>query len=299
MINPITFQNLNISGTFNSPTTKNLLVTLLIVIILWLVYLVLRLAITRRCKNLKQRYAWRTRIFYTILFLSVYFIGRVWLDNLTGLFAFLSITAAALTITQKESLMNLTGCALIYWRELFHTGDRIQIGNYFGEVTSIRSFYFHMLEINPNSAGDQTTGKIIKVPNSMVITAPTINLTELFPFVWQEFRVILTPTSDIQTVKTVLIELFDCEVKHYYLESKHYLKKFVRDNFISEQQLRTQGFIKLHQMKPAGFEVIIRYLGLPGQQDDVESRVLEKFRDYLKMAKVADLAFESSSSSSS
>lgn len=291
MINPITFQNTSFPTIVGSDLSRHLFITLGSVAVLWLVYLILRLLINHRCKNLKRRYAWRTRIFYTILFLSIYMVGYIWLNSISDLFTFLSIIAAALTITQKESLMNLIGCALIYWRELFHTGDRIQVGNFYGEVTSIRTFYFHMLECDAKQLGDQTTGKIIKVPNGMVITAPVINFTELFPISWQEFRVILTPDSDIQTVRTILAELFDSEVKHYYLESKHYLKKFVRDNFISEQQLKTQSFLSLHQNEPSGYEVTVRYLSLPTQKDELQSRVIEKFLDYLKIAKIAKVAF--------
>lgn len=291
MINPITFQNISFGNIFATGSSKNLLTTIIIVAILWVFYLVLRLVINQRCKNLKRRYTWRTRAFYSILFLSVYFVGRIWLESLSDLVTLLSIVAAALTITQKESIMNLTGCALIYWRELFRTGDRIQVGSYYGEVTAIRTFYFHMLECDPNKSGDQTSGKIIKVPNSLVITTPVINLTELFPFTWQEFEVIVSADSDVQTASTVLTELIDSEVKHYYLESKHYLKKFVRDNFISEQQLRTQSFIKLHQDEPGGFLIVIRYLALPTQKDELQSKILEKFLDYIKIAKVARLAF--------
>lgn len=291
MVNPASYQNVNLSVFLASNATKNLFSTILIVACLWIIYLILRFAINQRCKNLKRRYTWRTRSFYTILFLSVYFIGKVWLSSIDDLITFLSIIAAALTITQKESLMNLIGCALIYWRELFHTGDRVQVGNYYGEVTAIRTFYFHMLECDPKQSGDQTTGKIIKVPNGLVITAPVINYTELFPFTWQEFSIILTPDSDVQTARSVLTELIDNEIRHYYLESKHYFKKFVQDNFLSEQQLKTQSFIKLHQSDPGGFLILIRYLALPTQQHELESRIIEKFVDYIKISKIANLAF--------
>ena len=291
MINPMSFLDSNIDEILVSGTSKNLFATIALVVVLWVIYLVLRFFINQRCKNLKRRSTWRTRAFYSVLALSIYFVGRIWLDSVDNLFTFLSVIAAALTLTQKESLMNLIGCAFIYWRELFHTGDRIQIGDYYGEVTSIRTFYFHMLECDPKQSGDQTTGKIIKVPNGLVITVPVVNLTELFPFTWQELTVILTPDSDVHTARTVLSELVDREVKHYYLESKHYLKKFVRDNFIAEQQLRTQSFLKLHQDEPGGFEITVRYLALPTQKDELQSRVIEKFLDYIKIAKVAKLSF--------
>lgn len=293
MINPITFQNVNTSVDWQpGAVPKNMVFSIAIVLLLWVIYLIARVVINRRCKNLKLRTSWRARTFYTILFLSFYFLGRIWFDGLQNLLTFLSIIAAALTITQKESLMNLIGCALIYWRELFHTSDRIQIGNFYGEVTAIRTLYFHLLECNPTLSGDQSTGKIIKLPNSMVITTPLTNFSELSPFIWQELTVILSPDSDVETARTVLAEFVDAEVKQYYLESKYYLKKFVRDNFISEQKLSTQSFIRLKQAKPAGIEIAIRYLCLPAERSALESRVLEKFTHYLKISKIASLVFE-------
>jgi small-conductance mechanosensitive channel len=291
MVNPITFQNINFSDTVNNlDFTKNMLLTLVILIAVWVFYLVLRLVIAKRCRNLKKRYTWQTRIFYTFLFISVFLFGRIWFGGLQDLITFLSIIAAALTITQKESLMNLSGCALIYWRELFHTGDRIKVGEYYGEVTSIRTFYFQMLECNPNASGDQTTGRIVKVPNGLVITAPLINFSEMIPFIWQEFSIIVTPDSDYETVRQFMIEQIDQRIKHYYLESKHYLKKYVRNNFISEQTLKTQSFIKIHIAEPRGIEITVRYLCLPAEQRQVETQVTEALLTHLKTTGIAQLA---------
>jgi small-conductance mechanosensitive channel len=294
MINPITFQNVNFAGNFaeGSNFTKNMMVSLLGLIAIWILYLILRVVIAKRCRNLKKRYTWQTRIFYTFLFISVFLFGRIWFGGISDLVTFLSIIAAALTITQKESLMNLFGCALIYWRELFHTGDRIQVGTYYGEVTSIRTFYFQMLECDPNASGDQTTGKIIKIPNGLVITSPIINYSEMVPFIWQEFIAIVTADSDFEAVRKFLIEQIDQRIKHYYLESKHYLKKYVRNNFISEQTLKTQSFVKIRVADPGGIQITIRYLCLPAEQRDMETRITEALLAHLKTTGIAKLAYK-------
>jgi small-conductance mechanosensitive channel len=294
MVNPITFQNLNFNSTFieNSDFTKNTLITLILLVGVWLIYFVLRLIIGKRCRNIKKRYTWQTRVFYTFLFISIFLFGRIWFGGIQDLMTFLGIIAAALTITQKESLMNLFGCALIYWRELFHTGDRIQIGTFYGEVTSIRTFNFQMLECDPNASGDQTTGKIIKVPNGLVITAPVINFSEMMPFVWHEFAVIVTTDSDFEAVRKFVVEQLDHRVKHYYMESKHYLKKYVRNNFISEQTLKTQSFIKIRTGDPGGIEITVRYLSLPAEQRDLETRLTEALLAHLKATSIAKLAYK-------
>lgn len=291
MINPITFQNID-TNTFATGAgfSQNIIMSVLALVGVWVVYLFLRVFIAKRCRNLKKRYTWQTRAFYTFLFISLFIIGRIWFGDIEGLVTFLSIIAAALTITQKETLMNLFGCALIYWREFFHTGDRIQIGNYYGEVTAIRTFYFQMLECNPNTAGDQTTGKIIKVPNGLVITTPVINLSEMSPFIWQEFRLTVTPESNFDAVRKFLEEEINHRVKHYYMESKHYLKKYVRNNFISEQTLKTQSFIKIHNVDPKGIEIIVRYLCLPAEQCSIETKVTEVLLAHLKATNIAELA---------
>jgi len=294
MINPITFQNTDFSGSFINTSTlsKNILITLIILVFMWAFYLVLCIFINTRCRNLKTRYTWQTRAFYTFLFLSIFMVGRIWLSGLQDVITFLSIIAAALTITQKESLMNLMGCALIYWRELFHTGDRIQVGNYYGEVTSIRTFYFQLLECDLQAAGDQTTGKIVKVPNGLVITAPVINYSEMIPFTWSEYRVTVVPEADFEAVRNFLMNYIDEKVKQYYLESKHYLKKYVRNNFISEQTLTTQSFIKIKPADPAGIEVTIRYLCLPAEQRELESAITEALLQYLKTQDAITLAYK-------
>lgn len=294
MVNPITFQNLNLGSTFvqGADFTRNMLITLMILVGVWFIYFILRLVVGKRCSNIKKRYTWQTRIFYTCLFISIFLFCRIWFSGIQDLMTFLGIIAAALTITQKESLMNLCGCALIYWRELFHTGDRIQVGAFYGEVTSIRTFYFQMLECSLNAGGDQTTGKIIKIPNGLVITAPLTNFSEMTPFIWQEFTVIVSADSDYESVRKFLVNEIDQRVKHYYMESKHYLKKYVRNNFISEQTLKTQSFIKIRTADPGGIEITVRYLCLPAEQRDLETRVTEVLLSHVKATGIAKLAYK-------
>ncbi|MDF2940138.1 MAG: hypothetical protein K0R66_780 [Gammaproteobacteria bacterium] len=270
--------------------SKELLVSGIIVLVLWLCYLLARIWINHHFDNLKQRYTWRTRAFYMVLLVSFYFMGRVWIDDPQHIITFLSIIAAALTLTQKETIMNLVGWALIYGRDLFATGNRVQIMNYYGDVTAMGLFYFNLLECNPNLSGDQTTGRIIRVPNGLVITNPVVNFSDAFPFIWHEFKALLTMDSDHEKASYILKQIIDQRVHPYYEEARKHLDHYTKDNFVAEQQLSTQTFLMAKFAAPAGIEITIRYLCYPSQANKLESEIWQEFLKELQTESKIKLA---------
>lgn len=63
----------------------------------------------------------------------------------------------------------------ILWRRPFELGDRIQIGEDAGDVIDSRIFQFTILEIGNWVAADQSTGRLIHIPNQSVFTTPLAN----------------------------------------------------------------------------------------------------------------------------
>ena len=81
----------------------------------------------------------------------------------------LSLVTESLVIVNKENVIDFTGSIIINWRSLFSKSDYIHILNYKGFVTEIRFIHFRIYETIEH--GDKrTTGKLIKTPNSIVIT---------------------------------------------------------------------------------------------------------------------------------
>jgi small-conductance mechanosensitive channel len=74
-------------------------------------------------------------------------------------------------------------------------------------VVDIRPFQFTLLEIGNWVAADQSTGRIIHIPNSMVFSEPTSNYTAQFEFIWNEIPILLTFESDWRRAKNLLQEI--------------------------------------------------------------------------------------------
>jgi len=86
-------------------------------------------------------------------------------------------------------------------------GDRIQIGSFAGDVVDRRIFQFTIMEIGNWIGADQSTGRLIHIPNAMLFTEPLANYMAGFPYLWNERPVTVTFESDWRKAKGLLNDL--------------------------------------------------------------------------------------------
>ncbi|MUM77313.1 mechanosensitive ion channel [Pseudodesulfovibrio sp. F-1] len=130
----------------------------------------------------------------------------IWFEGLSPVFAALTFVAAALTIVSKEFILNFLGSFVIFWRELFAIGDRVQVGENAGDVIAKGVLYFTLLESGGCGTTGHSTGKLVKVPNAHVLTLPVVNHTRGAGYLWHELRLTLTPASDWQRARSILLD---------------------------------------------------------------------------------------------
>ena len=146
----------------------------------------------------KSRYTWKRTVSFVIGFLTIILIASVWLKAIGQLGAFLGLLTAGLAIALKDLLTNIAGWMFILARKPFALGDRIQIGDHAGDVIDLRLFQFTLLEIGNWVDADQSTGRIIHIPNGTIFTQPQSNYSAGFKFIWNEIAVLVTFESDWQ-----------------------------------------------------------------------------------------------------
>ncbi len=172
--------------------------------LVWLVRkLVLRLGV-RRFDDARTRYQWAKVSAYVAFVVLLLALGQIWITAIRGLGTFLGLLSAGLAIALRDVVANLAGWAFIVLRHPFHVGDRVQTGEHRGDVVDIRLFQFTLLEIGNWVDAEQSTGRIIHVPNQKVFAEPLANYTDEFPYVWHELAVLLTFESDWRKAKSIL-----------------------------------------------------------------------------------------------
>ncbi|MBF0288688.1 MAG: mechanosensitive ion channel [SAR324 cluster bacterium] len=257
--------------------------SLMIIIVLWGFYRLINRVVTQRTTDVNTRYSWKTGTRYTFVLLSAFLVGRLWVQGLSTIFTVLGLISAALTVTQKEALMNLTGWGVIFWRNLFVLGDRIQIGVHQGDVVGMGPFYFTLMEIGNWVSGDQSTGRIVNVPNSLVWTTPVANYTLDFPFIWNEISFNLTPESDWEQARNILKEIGNKHTIDVNPKAQSAWKHTKEKNIIVTT-FTPIVYMRHRSEKPSGYVVILRYLCEPKKRRDREQAIID---DVLKTFQIS------------
>jgi hypothetical protein len=107
----------------------------------------------------------------------------------------------------QTPIESFTGWLLNSFRGYYRVGDRIAVGDVFGDVYRIDVLTTTVWEAGgsgkPVSAA-QSTGALITFPNWEVLRSNVVNLSRDFPFVWDEVTLSVANESDLPYTASVL-----------------------------------------------------------------------------------------------
>ncbi len=173
----------------------------------WLIRRIGRLFLARAVEDRVSQYRWRKTFVYLTMTIASVFILAIWVDGLSQVGTFLGLVSAGVAIALKDILVDIAGWLILMTKPPFEVGDRIQIGPHSGDVVDTSLLNFHLLEIGNWVDSDQSTGRLIRIPNSKIITDPISNYTSEFPFLWHEVPVVFTFESDWRRAKELMLKM--------------------------------------------------------------------------------------------
>jgi small-conductance mechanosensitive channel len=173
----------------------------------WLIRRVRRLFLVGTVEDRLVQYRWGKTLACLTLIVATVLIIAIWVDGLSQIGTFLGLVSAGVAIALKDLLVDFAGWLMLITKPPFEVGDRIQIGPHSGDVVDTSILHFHLLEIGNWVESDQSTGRLIRIPNSKILTDPIANYTSEFPFLWHEIPVVVTFESDWRRAKMLLLEM--------------------------------------------------------------------------------------------
>jgi small-conductance mechanosensitive channel len=190
-------------------TQIKVLKSLIVVLFFLLARSAVMRVIQRNVTDVRQRYSWSRGVTSTIAILIVIFLGVIWFAGLERIATFAGILGAGLAVALHDTIANIAGFLFIMLRRPFEVGDRIEIDGVAGDVIDIRVFQFSLLEIGNWVDADQSTGRILQVPNGKVLRAVTASFNKGFEYIWHEIPVLITFESDWKEAKGILQDIVD------------------------------------------------------------------------------------------
>jgi small-conductance mechanosensitive channel len=181
--------------------------SLVVVLIFLVVRRVLRRALLRNVDDPARRYVVGKFVSYSLGTVAVLILMNLWIADDANIGAWIGLTSAGLAIALRDPIVNVAGWLFIAARQPFSIGDRVQIGDVAGDVVDVGIWTFSLLEIGNWVNDDQSTGRIIHLPNGVVFSKAIASYTQGFDHIWNEIGVTVTFESDWQKARTVLTEI--------------------------------------------------------------------------------------------
>jgi len=234
--------------------------------------------INRNVSDLKKRHTARKSVFYIGTILCVAIVSAFWLKNLRMLTVVISVIGAGLMVAMADVILSIAGWFLILVRRPFDAGDRIQIGDVKGDVIDIRLFQTSLLEIGGWVKEDQSTGRVVHVPNSLLFKTPVFNYTRGFEFLWDEIKLIVTFESNWKKAEEIILRHAQKESEAVGKAVDKRIKKMAEQYLIFYDKLTPIVYTKVVDN---GVELSLRYLTevkrRRSQEDALARRILDDF----------------------
>ena len=251
---------------------ENLLVSVLIVVILLFIRRILISLIAKNAKDPKTVYHSKRIIGYGYAFLLIILLGSVWIKGFGSIGTYLGIASAGIAIALHETIANIAGWFFILWRKPFVIGDRIQIGETKGDVIDLRLFQFSMVEIGNWVEAEQSTGRIIHVPNSQVMKESTANYHGGFDYIWNEIHVLVTFESSWKKTREILEKIAKEKIESSSKQAEQQFRRAAEKYMIYFSKLTPAVYMSA---RDSGVLFSIRYIVNPRQRRGSEQTIWE------------------------
>lgn len=267
-----------------------LLNSLLIILALILLRLILLAVINRRFRHdARALYSWRKGTEYFVVVLGFFLVGRLWLEGVQSLATYLGLVSAGIAIALQDLIVNLAGWGFIIWRRPFSVGDRIEINEHAGDVIDVRIFSFSLLEIGARIEAEQSTGRVVHIPNGVVFREAVVNFSHGLPYIWNEIPVMVTFESNWEKAKAIVTRIVNQYAPQVGDEAKAYGRKAGKRFVISYGNVTPAVYTKA---AGSGVLLTMRYLVNPRQRRNSEQQIWEAILRAFAQHEDIDFAYE-------
>ena len=251
----------------------NLIWTVVIVTGLYLIKGLLIKALHKHIENTEVYYKTKRVTNGIAFFLSFIVVVIIWLDTSSSLLTFLGLFSAGVALALKDILLNISGWLYIIIRQPFFVGDRIEISGIKGDVIDQNIFKFRVIEIGNWVQAEQSTGRIIHIPNYKIFTDPLANYSLGFEYIWDELAVLIPFEKNWRKAKVILEEVVHQMTDDLSEDVRKQIREASRKYMIFYNSLTP---IVYTDVTDSGVRLTMRFICHPKQRRTVNQKIWEE-----------------------
>jgi len=227
----------------------------------------------RRTQDSGMQYRWRKWSAYVAAFAGIIVLGRIWFSGVQSLVTYLGLVSAGVAIALREPIANVFGWIFLSSRRSFVVGDRIPVADFTGDVIDISVSTFSLLEVAGLQTGEQASGRIIHVPNGVILSQPVANYTQGFNYIWNEIPITVTFESDWERAKTLLQSITSDVATDAAAEAEKWISRAGRYFFMKRDAVSPTVYSRI---VGDGIELTLRYMCEPQRRRSTTQEICER-----------------------
>jgi small-conductance mechanosensitive channel len=192
-----------------------------------------------------------------IVLLAAVAITLVWSPGFGELLTLLTVIGAGMAIALREVLLSIAGWARITFMSSYKEGDRIEINGVAGDVIDVRVLRTSLMEIRGWVDADQSTGRIVHIPNSWIFLHPLYNYTRSFKFIWNEIPITVTFRSDWRAAREIMMKYAEESAAIVEQQARKEIQRISREFLIHYSILTPFVYVRIVE---DGVQLTLRYL---------------------------------------
>lgn len=270
-------ENLNL----DLETLGNLARTLTAIVVVLILRRVARRIVVSNVEETETSYRANKIINYTATAILLVTVAFIWVDAFDNLPTYLGLVSAGVAIALADVLKSMVGWVYILSRRPFQVSDRIEVDGYKGDVVDVRLFRFSLMEIDGWVDAEQSTGRLVHIPNGVVFNKEVANYTEGFGFIWHEVPVLITFESDWKLAERLMLEVLERDAPDVHGAAGTHIRETARRYSIRVGTLTPTVYLTV---RDSGVLLTARYLvearTRRGREDRVWRSILESFAEH-------------------
>ena len=265
------------------PLVQKLILAIAVVVVCLMILRLIEVYFIGRVQNAVYQYNLK-RVARLVLWLVIgLFLLTIFFQNWYTAVVSFGLISLILGFALQTPITSFIGWIYILVREPYRVGDRIQIGNATGDVIDVNYLDTTLWEFGGDLLyTEHPSGRIIKFPNSNVLSSPVYNYTwPLFPYVWNEIKFQVAYNSDLEFVAATMKEVAEQEVGEAMMKQVEVFREILAQTPVNQVEVQERPVVLFRVAENTWLDAIVRYLVHPKDAGRVKSRLITELLEKL------------------
>ncbi len=254
-------------------------ISIIVIIIFFSIYKFVKGLLLKKAKTKKQVsnvivFLNIVKYLFSFIFILVFLFS--YFGSWTELGLVMGLLSVALGFALQRPIINIIAWVVLVVRKPFFIGDRIAIDGLKGDVRDISISYISLEEIGGTVDGDEKSGRIAVIPNSIIFEKDIINYTAQHDFILDEVKVSITYESNLEKAEDIAIKAVEKIMEPFF-------DKFPR-------KISREPYTRLKFMD-SSMELSVRYQVPASNRNMIRTDVTREIFNQIAKAKDVEIAY--------